>query len=81
MHVINHLPTPDLFINLKYQVQYDNLLAWKGPKSSIFGSILATNIEINKRSPKMIYLHALGSYWNEYGTKNAHYKSLSKKHG
>ena len=34
----------------------------------IFGSILATNIEKNKCPPKMIYLSALGAYWNEYGT-------------
>ena len=44
-------------------------LAWKWPKSSIFGSIIATDIETNKHPPKTIYLSALGTYWNEYGNR------------
>ena len=47
-------------------------ISLKMPKSYIFGLILATNIETNKRPPEMIYLHesALGIYWDEYGTGN-----------
>ena len=33
-----------------------------------FGSILATNSETIKRPPRMIYLNALGAYWNECST-------------
>ena len=35
-----------------------------------FGLIFATNIEANKRPTEMIYINALGAYWNEYGTLN-----------
>ena len=63
--IINHLPRSSHKACIR--VQYDWELAWKWPKSSIFESILSTNIEINKRPPKMIYLSALGPYWNEYG--------------
>ena len=66
--VINHKSStiyPDLFIKLTYQVQYDWESGLEQPKSSIFGSILVTNIETNKCPPKMIYLSVLGAYWNE----------------
>ena len=68
IHVINHRPSTIYQAqihseNLTYQVYYDSghLLAWKGPKSSILEAILATIIEINKHSPKMIYLS--GTPW------------------
>ena len=69
--VINrqHLPRSTL---KAYWVQYDWKFAWKWPKSYIFGSILVTNIGTNKRPPKMIYLSALGAYWNEYSTCGVH---------
>ena len=43
-------------------------ISLKPVKIIIFGSILATNSEAHTRPPKMIYLSALGAYWNEYGT-------------
>ena len=47
-------------MKLTYRVPYDLELASQWPKSSIFWSILATSIETNKCSPRMIYLSALG---------------------
>ena len=74
---INHLP--DLFIKFTYLIQYDWELAWNRPKLSIFVSIFATNSKTNKRPPKMIYLSALGAYWNEYGSWICHHQDFQKK--
>ena len=65
---MNNLPRS---IHNTSRVQYDWELTWNKSKSSIFGSILATDNETNKSPPKMIYLSVLGAYWNEYGTHNA----------
>ena len=44
----------------------------------MFGSILATNSETNKRQPKMIYLGALSTYWMKINI-NASLIHINKK--
>ena len=53
---------PDLFTKLtEFKVLGISL---KMAKIMIFGLILAANIDTNKHLHRMIYLSALGSYWN-----------------
>ena len=63
--ITNHLPRP---IHKAYILSSIWLgISLKMAKIIHFGLIFATNIETNKRPPKMIYLSTPGAYWNEYG--------------
>ena len=64
--IIKYLPRPIHKAYILSSIWLKISLKW--PISFIFGSILATNVETNKRSPKIIYLSTMGAYWNEYST-------------
>ena len=57
-----------MFIKLINQLQYDWKFSLKTVQMIYFWINSSNNIKTDKRPPKMIYLSAMGAYWNEYGS-------------